>query len=162
MLDVSIGTVFWSSIAFLAVAFILAKFAWKPILASIKEREDSIDSSLKAAEKARKEMSQLQSDNEALLKEARLERDAMLKEARDMKDKIIAEAKEKADSRYDEIVNAAKGAIQNEKMAALTEIKNQVSTLSLEIAEKLVRQKLESSEEQKKLIDQYLSEAKLN
>jgi len=162
MLDVSIGTVIWSTIAFLAVAFILAKFAWKPILASIKEREDSIDSSLKAAEKARQEMSQLQSDNEALLKEARSERDSMLKEARVVKDRIIGEAKEKAESEYEKIVHSAKDAIHNEKMAALTEIKNQVSTLSLEIAEKLLREKLESSDEQKKLIEKYIGEAKLN
>lgn len=162
MLDVSIGTVFWSTLAFLAVAFILAKFAWKPILASIKEREESIDSSLKAAEKARHDMSQLQADNEALLKEARLERDTMLKEARGVKDRIIGEAKEKASAEYDKIVNSAKNAIHNEKMAALTEIKNQVSTLSLEIAEKLLRDKLESSDEQKKLIEKYISEAKLN
>jgi F-type H+-transporting ATPase subunit b len=164
MLDISLGTVVWSSIAFLAVAFILAKFAWKPILASIKEREDSIDQSLKAAEKARLEMSELKADNEELLKEARLERDALLKDARTTKDRIIQEAKEKANDEYSRILNAAKEAIHNEKMAAIVEVKNQVATLSLEIAEKLIREKFSSPEEQKKLIDTYIAEAdtKLN
>jgi F-type H+-transporting ATPase subunit b len=162
MLDISIGTVVWSTIAFLVVAFILAKFAWKPILASIKEREDSIDQSLKSAERARKEMSELKSDNEELLKQARLERDTLLKEARGTKDQIIAEAKEKANSEYSRIVNSAKEAIHNEKMAALVEIKNQVATLSLEIAEKLLREKFADPAQQKQLIDKYIEEAKVN
>lgn len=162
MLSVSIGTVIWSSIAFLVVAFILAKFAWKPILASIREREDSIDDALKSAKKAREEMSNLQASNENLLKEARLERDSMLKDARQTKDKIIAEAKSKAEGEYDKIVASARDTINTEKQAAITEIKHQVANLSIEIAEKVIREELKSTDKQKELIEKYISESKLN
>jgi len=162
MLEISIGTVLWSTIAFLVVAFILAKFAWKPILSSIKEREDSIDQSLKSAEKARNEMAALKADNEELLKQARLERDAMLKEARDTRERLMGEAREKAQAEYARIVESAKETIRNEKMAALVDIKNQVASLSLEIGVKLIKDKLDTNEEQKKLIDKYIDEAKLN
>lgn len=162
MLDISIGTVVWSSIAFLVVAFILAKFAWKPILASLKEREESIDQSLKSAERARNEMAALKADNEELLKQARLERDAMLKDARDTRERLMSEAKEKAQEEYGRIVESAKETIRNEKMAALVDIKNQVASLSLEIGVKLIKDKLDTNEEQKKLIDKYIDEAKLN
>jgi F-type H+-transporting ATPase subunit b len=162
MTDVSVGTVLWSSIAFIVVAFILAKFAWKPILASIKEREDSIDNALKAADKAREEMQKLQASNEDLLRQARLERDSMLKEARDTKDRIVGEAKQKAEEEYARILNSAREAIQTEKMAALTEIKTQVAALSIDIAERVLREELKSDERQKAIIDKYLQEAKLN
>lgn len=162
MLDVNFGTVIWSSIAFLIVAFILAKLAWKPILASIKERETSIDGALKSAEKARLEMANLQASNEALLKEARIERDAMMKDAMETKNKIVAEAKERAEVEYNKILTSAREAIQTEKMAAITEIKSQVAALSIEIAEQVLRQELKSDDKQKALIDKYLQEAKLN
>lgn len=162
MLDVSWGTVIWSSIAFLIVAFILAKFAWKPILASIKEREVSIDNSLKSAEKARQEMANLQASNETLIREARIERDAMLKDAQETKARIITEAKDRAQEEYGKILSSAKDAIQTEKMAALTEIKSQVAALSIEIAEKVIRQELKSDEKQMALVDKYLKEANLN
>ncbi len=162
MLDVNWGTLIWTTIAFLTVVFILGKFAWKPILAAIKEREESIDASLKSAEQARNEMSALKADNEELLKQARLERDTMLKEARETKEKIVNEAKEKANDEYSRILNSAKEAIHNEKMAAIVEIQNEVATLSLQIAEKLLRQKLSSPDEQKKLIDKYIEESKAN
>jgi F-type H+-transporting ATPase subunit b len=162
MLDVSWGTVIWSSIAFLIVAFILAKFAWKPILASIKEREVSIDNSLKSAEKARQEMANLQASNETLIREARIERDAMLKDAQETKARIITEAKDRAQEEYGKILSSAKEAIQTEKMAALTEIKSQVAALSIEIAEKVIRQELKSDEKQMALVDKYLKEANLN
>lgn len=162
MLDVNFGTVIWSSIAFLIVAFILAKLAWKPILASIKERESSIDSALKSAEKARLEMANLQASNEALLKEARIERDAMMKDAIETKNKIVAEAKDRAEVEYNKILTSAREAIQTEKMAAITEIKSQVAALSIEIAEQVLRQELKSDDKQKALIDKYLQEAKLN
>ncbi len=162
MLDVNFGTVIWSSIAFLIVAFILAKLAWKPILASIKERESSIDRALKSAEKARLEMANLQASNEALLKEARIERDAMMKDATETKNKIVAEAKERAEVEYNKILSSAREAIQTEKMAAITEIKSQVASLSIEIAEQVLRQELKSDDKQKALIDKYLQEAKLN
>ncbi|MCA1763618.1 MAG: F0F1 ATP synthase subunit B [Cryomorphaceae bacterium] len=162
MLSVSFGTVIWSTIAFLLVAFILAKFAWKPILASIREREDSIDDALNSAKKAREEMSNLQASNENLLKEARLERDSMLKDARQTKDKIIAEAKAKAEGEYDKIVASARDTINTEKQAAITEIKHQVANLSIEIAEKVIREELKSTDKQKELIEKYISESKLN
>ncbi|HKL03744.1 MAG TPA: F0F1 ATP synthase subunit B [Cryomorphaceae bacterium] len=162
MLSVSFGTVIWSTIAFLVVAFILAKFAWKPILASIREREDSIDDALKSAKKAREEMSNLQASNENLLKEARLERDSMLKDARQTKDKIISEAKSKAEGEYDKIVASARDTINTEKQAAITEIKHQVANLSIEIAEKVIREELKSADKQKELIEKYISESKLN
>ncbi len=162
MLSVSIGTVIWSTIAFLIVAFILGKMAWKPILASIREREDSIDDALKSAEKAREELANLQSSNEELLKEARAERDAMLKDARSTKDKIISDAKEKAESEYSKILESAKEDIRNEKMAAITDLKKQVADLSIHIAEKVIRKELGEHEKQKALIDRYLEEAKLN
>jgi len=162
MLSVSIGTVLWSSIAFIIVVLILAKLAWKPILASIREREDSIDDALKSAENARQELANLQSSNEELLREARAERDAMLKDARSTKDKIIADAKEKAEGEYAKILNSAKDDIRNEKLAAITELKKQVATLSIDIAEKVIRQELSDDLKQKEMIDRYLEEAKLN
>jgi len=162
MLSVSWGTVIWSSIAFLVVAFILAKMAWKPILASIKERETSIDDALKSADKAREEMSNLQASNEALLKEARAERDGMLKEARETKDRILSEAKSKATDEYRSIVDSAKETIETEKQAALTEIKQQVANLSIDIAEKIIKQELESNEKQKELIAKTIAESNLN
>lgn len=162
MLSVSLGTVLWSTIAFVIVALILAKLAWKPILASIREREDSIDDALKSASKAREEMANLKDSNQALLNEARAERDALLKDARDTKDSIISEAKEKASEEYNKIVASAKDAIRQEKSAAISEIKNQVASLSIEIAEKVIREELKSDDKQKQLIDKYLQEAKLN
>lgn len=162
MLSVSIGTVVWSSIAFLIVVFLLAKLAWKPILASIREREDSIDDALKSASKAREEMANLTKSNEALLNEARAERDGMLKDARSTKDQIISEAKERAEVEYNKILTSTKDAIRQEKAAAIAEMKEQVATLSIEIAERVIREELKSDEKQKQLIDKYLQEAKLN
>jgi F-type H+-transporting ATPase subunit b len=162
MLDVNFGTVIWSTLAFVIVAFILAKLAWKPILASIREREHSIDEAIKSAEKARQEMSNLKASNEQLLKEARLERDTMLREARETKERLLAEAKTRADEEYKRIVAAAKETIQTEKMAAITEIKGQVANLSIEIAEKIIRKELETTAMQKQLIEKYIQDAKLN
>jgi F-type H+-transporting ATPase subunit b len=162
MLEVSFGTVIWSTIAFLVVAFILAKMAWKPILASIKDRENSIDEAIKSAEKAREEMANLHASNEALLKEARIERDALMKDAHETKETMLAQAKERAEAEYSKIVASAKETIRGEKVAAIAEIKNQVANLSLEIAEQVIRQELKSDDKQKELIDKYLQEAKLN
>ncbi len=162
MTDVSVGTVIWSSVAFLIVLFILAKFAWKPILAAIREREESIDEALKSVQTARAEMQNLQASNEELLRQARLERELMLKEARDAKERIVNESKQRADDEYTRILNSAREAIHTEKMAALTEIKTEIATLSIEIAEKLLRAELQSDTKQKALIEKYLEEAKLN
>ena len=133
----AIGLVFWMSITFLSIFFILKKFAWKPILNMIKEREDSIESALQSAEKAKLEMKELQASNERILAEAIAERENLLREARETKDAIVNEAKTKAKAEADKLINQALESIKNEKMAAITELKNQVAALSIEVAEKI-------------------------
>jgi F-type H+-transporting ATPase subunit b len=142
--------------------FILRKFAWGPILSSLKERETSIEDALNAAKKAKDEVANMKAENEQLLKQARNERDMMLKEARDTKDAIVNEARAKAQTEADRMITIARETIQNEKMAAITELKNQVATLSIEIAEKVIRQQLASDEKQKALVNDLLKDVKLN
>lgn len=156
------GLLIWMMITFLIVLILLKKFAWKPILKMIKEREDSIDSALKSAERAKEEMRSLQSDNEKILAQARHERDQMMKEARDMKNNIVGEAKGKAKEEADKILTSAREAIQNEKMAAITELKNQVAILSVEIAEKILKRELSDENKQRDLIGDLLKDTKLN
>ena len=156
------GLVFWMTVSFLIVVFILSKFAWGPILNSLKERETSIEDSLNAAKKAKDEVANMKSENEQLLKQARNERDMMLKEARETKDAIVNEARAKAQSEADRMIATARETIQNEKMAAITELKNQVATLSIEIAEKVIRQQLASDDKQKALVNDLLKDVKLN
>ncbi len=158
----SIGLIFWTSLVFIILLFLLGKFAWKPILSSVKERETKIESALEASKKAREEMAALKSQNEDLRKEALVERDALLKEAREMKDKIVAEAKNTAKEEGERVIESAREVITNEKMAAVTEIKNQVATLSIEIAEKIVKEKLSTDEKQKTLVDGLVKEINLN
>ncbi|CAG0960882.1 F-type H+-transporting ATPase subunit b [Flavobacteriales bacterium] len=162
MLSVSIGTIIWTSIAFLTVLFILGKFAWKPILKAIQEREESIELALRAAENAKKEMENLQSSNEKLLNEARIERDKILKEAREAKELVISTAKGKASEEAEKIIAMARESIHNEKMAAVTELKNQVAVLSIEIAEKILKQQLSDEDKQKKIIDNLVKDVNLN
>jgi len=157
-----IGLVFWMLVSFLIVLFLLKKYAWKPILSGLKSREESIENALNEAEKARAEMANLKSDNEALLKEARIERDAMLKEARDMRDNTVNEAKTKAKDEAEKIIAAAKEAINNEKLAAMTELKNQVANLSIQIAEKVIKGELSDETKQRTLVNNLLDEVKLN
>ncbi|QED38494.1 F0F1 ATP synthase subunit B [Antarcticibacterium arcticum] len=157
-----IGLFFWQTIVFLVLIFIMAKFAWKPILGAVKDREDSINTALASAEDARKEMQNLQADNEKLLQEARAERDAILKEARVIKEKVIADASAEAQAKADKIVAQAQVVIQNEKNAAVAEIKDQVATLSIQIAEKIVREELSSKEKQQRLVEQMLDDVTLN
>jgi F-type H+-transporting ATPase subunit b len=156
------GLVFWMTVSFLIVVFILRKFAWGPILSSLKERETSIEDALNAAKKAKDEVANMKAENEQLLKQARNERDMMLKEARDTKDAIVNEARAKAQTEADRMISSAREAIQNEKMAAITELKNQVATLSIEIAEKVIRQQLASDDKQKALVNDLLKDVKLN
>src|SRR3954463_11973816 len=125
----SIGLIFWMIISFSIILFLLKKFAWKPILGMIKAREESIESALASAEKAKEEMKALRSDNERILAEARSERDAMMKDAREIKEKMIADAKNTASKEGERLMTAARENIQNEKNAAITELKNQVATL---------------------------------
>lgn len=162
MLSVNWGTVIWTTIAFLSVLFLLKKMAWAPILQSLKERTESIENALLSAERAKEEMSKLQSSNEQLLREARAERDGMLKDARDAKDKMIAEAKAKAKEEGDRVIQSARETIRNEKMSAIAELKNQVGILSIEIAEKIVKEKLSTDEKQKELVNNLLKEVKLS
>ena len=161
MLQVSYGTMFWMTLAFLVVLFILKKFAWKPILKALKDREDHIEESLQLADKVKTEMKELQTSNEKLLVDARTERDILLKEARDTKETIVSEAKGIAGKEADKMIAAARLAIQNEKMMALTELKNEVGKLSLEIAEKIIRHELTESKSQNELVEKLLNEVKL-
>lgn len=157
-----IGLFFWQTIVFLVLIFLMAKFAWKPILGAVKKREDSINNALTSAEEARREMQNLQADNEKLLQEARVERDAILKEARQIKEKVIADASSEAQKKANEIVAQAQVTIQNEKNAAMAEIKNQVASLSLLIAEKVVRGELSNKDRQEKLVEEMLEDVTLN
>ncbi len=157
-----IGLIIWMTVAFSILLWILAKFAWKPIMKGLKEREDSIDEALNAANTAREEMKELKFSNEQLLKEAKEQRDIILREARQVKESIIEEAKEKAGSEANRIVEGAKESIQNEKMAALTEMKNELATLSIDIAEKILKEELESKDKHKALIDRLVKEASKN
>ncbi len=154
----AVGTLFWSVLIFLLFFLILTKFAWKPILSAVKERDEMIKGSLESAAKAREDMLKLQSDNEAILRKAREERESILKEARDVRDKLIAEAKGKATDEAEKLIEKARTGIENEKLKALSEIHEQVATLSVEIASKLLGEQLKSSGEQSKLIDNYLKE----
>jgi F-type H+-transporting ATPase subunit b len=156
-----IGVVFWAVVIFGLFFLLLSKFAWKPILNAVKARDEMIKGSLASAEKARKEMTKLQSDNEAILKKAREEREGILKEARDVRDKLIAEAKGKASAEAARLVEKAKAGIEKEKAIALSEIREQVTTLSVEIASKIIGEKLKRTGEQEKLIDNYLKEINL-
>lgn len=157
-----IGLIFWTTLAFLTVFFLLKKMAWKPILESIKKREESIDQALKAAENAKMEMALLKANNEKMMKEAREERDAILKEARDYKDAIISEAKAKAQTEADRVMASARDAIRNEKMAAIAELKNQVATLSIDIAEKILKTELSSENKQATVVNNLVNEINLN
>jgi F-type H+-transporting ATPase subunit b len=158
----NIGLIFWMVVSFSIILFILAKFAWKPILGMIKEREESIENALAAAEKAKEEMKALQSSNERILAEARAERDTMLKDAREIREKMIADAKSTASKEGERMLTAARENIQNEKNAAITELKNQVATLSIEIAEKILKSELSSDEKQKTLVNTLLKDVNLN
>jgi F-type H+-transporting ATPase subunit b len=162
LLTPEFGLIIWTLLAFFVVLFILKKFAWKPILNSLKERETTIADSLATAERVKAEMAQLKSENEALLAKAREERAQLLKEARDTKDRIINEAKEQAKIEANKIVIDAQAAIQQQKMAALTDVKNQVGTLVIEVAEKVLRRELGNKSEQESYIKQLAHEVKLN
>ena len=154
--------IFWTTIIFVVFFMLLRKFAWKPILTAVKGREDSINNALLSAENAKKEMMALKSDNQKLLDDARAERDAMIKEATAIKDKMIADAKSEAQTQGAKMIEQAKATIESEKNNAVAEIKNQVSSLSLEIAEKLLKEELSNKEAQTKLVEKMLADVKLN
>ncbi|MEZ7498370.1 F0F1 ATP synthase subunit B [Flavobacterium sp. Arc3] len=157
-----LGLFVWQVLIFLGLIFLLKKFAWKPILDAVNEREDGIKNALLSAENARKEMQNLQADNQRILQEARLERDNMLKDAREIKEKMLADAKSEAQVQGLKMIEQAKAAIEGEKNAAMAELKLQVSTLSLNIAEKLLKDELSNKEAQTKLVEKMLGDVKLN
>jgi F-type H+-transporting ATPase subunit b len=160
--DFSFGLFIWQTVIFLGLIFLLKKFAWKPILDAVNEREEGIKNALLSAESAKKEMQNLKSDNEKLLAEARAERDSLMKEAREIKDKMINDAKTEAQAAGEKMIAQAKAAIESEKNAAMTDLKNQVSSLSLEIAEKVLRDELSNKDSQTKLVEKMLGDTKLN
>ncbi len=158
----SLGLFILQAILFVGLIFLLKKFAWKPILDAVNEREEGIKNALLSAENAKKEMQNLKSDNEKLLADARMEREVMLKEAREMKDKIIADSKNEAQEQGLKMIEQAKAAIQTEKNVAMADLKSQVSALSLSIAEKLLKEELSNKDSQIKLVEKLLNDAKLN
>lgn len=157
-----LGLVFWTAITFLCLLFILKKFAWKPILGAVSDREKSIKDALASAEEAKKEMQNLNASNEQLLKDARAERDALMKDARDIKDKMISDAKEEAKEVTAKLIDNALTSIEQEKQAALAELKNQVAELSIGIAETVIKKELASKDDQLKLVEEILKEVKLS
>lgn len=157
-----IGLIVWTTVVFLLLLVLLRKYAWKPILTAVKTREESIEEALSTAKKAKKEMEELKAGNEKILADARNERDNLLKEARDVKDAIIGEAKTKATKEAERIMATAREQIQNEKNAAITELKNQVATLSIEIAEKILKSELSSDDKQKALVSSLMKDVNLN
>lgn len=162
LLTPGFGLLIWTLLAFLAVFFLLAKFAWPAIINGLREREQSITSSLETAKRVHAEMTQLKSENEALLAQAREERAQLLKEARETKDRIIAEAKEQAKTEANKIMVETQAAIQAQQMAALTEVKNQVGKLVIEVSEKVLRKELENKAAQEAHIKGLVDGVKMN
>ena len=156
----AIGLIFWTTVVFTLLVLLLKKFAWKPILSAVDERNQSIKNSLAQAEKARNEMSELTANNEKIITQAKVDRDVILKEARDMKNEIISEAKDKASKEAEKLVSTAKEQILNEKMKAITELKNHVADLSIEMAEKILSSELSDVAKQKELVKKALKESK--
>ena len=159
--EFSIGLFFWQTIIFVILIFLLKKFAWSPILKAVNDREQGIKDALDSAEAAKKEMQSLQADNEKIMKEARAERDSLLKEARDLKNSMISQAKDEAKSEAQKIIESANEAILNEKNAAVSDIKKQVASLSIEIAEKLLKERLSDDNKQMKIVEDLIKDVKL-
>jgi F-type H+-transporting ATPase subunit b len=159
--DFSVGLFAMQTVLFLGLIFLLVKFAWKPILTSLNDREEGIKSALEAADEARKEMQNLQADNAKMAKEARAERDAIMEDAREIKDKMIADAKEEAKEATASLISNARASIEQEKQAALAELKKQVAELSIGIAETVIKRELDSKEDQLKLVEEILEEVTL-
>jgi F-type H+-transporting ATPase subunit b len=162
LVNPGIGLIFWMTLAFLAILYILGKYAWKPILRALKTREEAIHDALNAAEKAREEMKKLQFNNEALLKESKNERDAILAEARRIKENIIEESRQKAIEETTRIINNARETIQNEKIAVITDLKNQLGDLSLEIAQKILKRELSDPGRGEEYVREVLKDIKFN
>ncbi len=156
------GLLFWQTITFLFLLLLLSRFAWKPIMSSLREREETIEGALRSAELARQEMTRLRADNERLLDEARVERDAMMRKAQQTADAIVEEAKNKAAAESNRIVESARAAIQSERQAAIDDIRRQVATLSVDIAEKVIRRQINGDTQQRQLVDQFVKDIHLS
>jgi F-type H+-transporting ATPase subunit b len=162
LLTPSPGLIVWMLLVFGILVFFLAKFAWKPILTALKEREDSIESALRMAEETRAEMAKLKADNDRIIAEARLERDKIIREAKNASDNMIAEAREKAIAEGNKIIADTREAIQQERVAMVAQMKKDVAAFSIEIAEKILRKELNDKKAQESLVSNLISEAKLN
>lgn len=158
LIQPGIGLIFWMTISFGVVLFILGKFAWPAITKGLKEREESIREAISAADRAREEMAKLQADNEALIRQAKDDRDAILTEARKVKEKIIDESKERANQEASRIIESAKERIENEKKAAITDLKNEIANFSIEIAERILKEELSHTGRQEELIRKMIDE----
>ena len=162
LINPGIGLVFWMLVTFIILLFLLRKYAWGPILTAVKSREEGIRQALDSAEEAKKEMQNITADSEKLLKDARAERESMLKEAREIKDQMISEAKEQAESEGHKMIEKAKLTIEAEKKAALEDIKKQVATLSVAVAEKMLKEELSDDKKQQQYIEDSLKDIQLN
>lgn len=162
LVNPGIGLIVWMTLAFLAILYILGKYAWKPIMKALKERESSIHDALNAAEKAKEEMKKMEFSNEQLLLEAKNERDIILSTARKIKESIIEESKQKASEEANRIIVSAKESIQNEKMAAMTDLKNQLAELSLEVAKKILKKELSDPKKQEEYSKELMKDVKFN
>ena len=157
-----IGLIFWQTVTFIVVLFLLSKFAWKPIMTSLRQREESIESALRMADQAKLEMQALKADNEKLLQQARIERDRILREATEAANALVEQAKNKANEEGNRMIENARLSIINEKQAALTEMKNLAGSLSIEIAERILKHELKDPAAQQALVADYIKEVNLN
>lgn len=157
-----IGLIFWMTIVFALLIFILGKYAWRPIMKALKHREEFIEESLTAADRAKEDMKKLKFSNEQLLKEAQEERDAILREGRKIKDSIIEEARKKANEEVDNIMENAKERIENEKKSAMIDLKNQIADMAITVAEKILEQELSDPSKQKDYIEKLIDDTHLN
>lgn len=162
LLTPSIGNIFWTAVVFLILVLLLGKFAWGPILSAVRTRENNIQDALNQAKLAKKEMENLKADNERIIREAKLERDSILKEAREIKEKMVTDAKDVAKAEGEKMIAAAKQSIEAEKNAAMADIRNQIGALSVGIAESILKQKLDNSEAQNELVQNYINNSNLN
>ena len=162
LLTPSIGNIFWTTVVFLILVILLGKFAWKPILSAINTRETNIVDALNQVKLAKAEMENLKADNERIIREAKIERDAILKEAREIKDKIVGEAKDTAKTEGDKMIEQARQTINAEKNAAMADIKSQIGELSVNIAESILKQKLDNNDAQNQLVENILNKSNLN
>ncbi|AQW98374.1 F0F1 ATP synthase subunit B [Elizabethkingia anophelis] len=162
LLTPSIGNIFWTTVVFLILVILLGKFAWKPILSAINTRETNIVDALNQVKLAKAEMENLKADNERIIREAKIERDAILKEAREIKDKIVGEAKDAAKTEGDKMIEQARQTIIAEKNAAMADIKSQIGELSVNIAESILKQKLDNNDAQNQLVENILNKSNLN